>query len=150
MKYANLPDDELPSRSASLAGSRPTSKASSRPVSRAMPRMKEEPKDVISDDAIAQLLGIDKHARPMDEVLGDEDGSMKTTIFASQQVAYRARTADRRKKKQQRGNKMNKIEKLDYYNRKLRKLKLLQSCMKLVKKDQKKLQQLGRKLREYV
>ena len=34
----------------------------------------------------------------MDEVLGDEDGSMKTTIFASQQVAYRARTADRRKK----------------------------------------------------
>ena len=98
MKYANLPDDELPSRSASLAGSRPTSKASSRPVSRAMPRMKEESKDVISDDAIAQLLGIDKHARPMDEVLGDEDGSMKTTIFASQQVAYRARTADRRKK----------------------------------------------------
>ena len=105
IKYANLPDDELPSRSVSVAGSRPTSKASSRPVSRAMPRVKEESKDIVSDDAVAKLLGIDKHTRPMDEVLGDEDSSMKSTIFASQQVAYRARTADRRLKEAERRKK---------------------------------------------
>jgi hypothetical protein len=105
MKYASLPDDELPSRSASLAGSRPTSKASSRPVSRAVPRMKEENKDVVSDDAVAKLLGIDKHTRPMNDVLGDEDDSMKTTISASQQVEYRIRTAKRRKREASRRKK---------------------------------------------
>ena len=102
MKYASLPDDELPSRSVSRDGSRPTSKASSRPVSRSVPRIKEKTKDVISDDAVARLLGIDKHTRPMTDVLGDEDSYMKNTIFASQQVEYRARTADRRTKEAKR------------------------------------------------
>ena len=102
MKYANLPDDELPSRSVSRDGSRPTSKASSRPVSRAVPRIKEKTKDIISDDAVARLLGIDKHTRPMTDVLGDEDTNMNNTIFASQQVEYRARTAKRRMKEVER------------------------------------------------
>ena len=61
--------------------------------------------NIVSDDAVARLLGLDKHSRPMPEVLGEEDGSMKVTIRASSQVEFRKNTIQRRKKEAERREK---------------------------------------------
>jgi hypothetical protein len=113
LQFSEFPEDELPSRSVSRANSRPSSKASSRPRSRGSmtlaQRMAAEQEarraNIVSDDAVARLLGLDKHSRPMPEVLGEEDGSMKVTIRASSQVEFRKNTIQRRKKEAERREK---------------------------------------------
>jgi len=62
-------------------------------------------KNIVSDEAVARLLGLDKHSRPMPEVLDAEDGSMNVTIQASKQVEFRKSVNARRKKEAERREK---------------------------------------------
>ena len=84
----------------------------------------------------------------MTDILGDEDAYMNNTIFASQQVEYRARTAKRRMKEAERRKRNEEDRKARMLQAEVDRAEEWPSYMKSANEGHRRLPKLGPKQRD--